>query len=167
MNIIIIIILFSLIYCFLLIDDTTKLSNSEKPKEEKINQSIVYLITNDNYFISINNTSKTLYLTKDNSLKEKFEIFPISKKTISLMSISLKSLIGIKYTAFYNTEYDVIVSSNNLSNNNKLKLYKKQKYYYIKFYNGYYLSSDNNGNIFASKDKNKILLFKIKKNTIN
>lgn len=163
MNIIIIIILFSLIYCLLLIDDTTKLSKPENPKEEKINHSIVYLITNNNYFISINKSSKTLYLTKDNSLKEKFEISPISKKIISLMSTSLKSLIGIKYTAFYNTEYDVIVSSTNLLNNNKLKLYKKQKYYYIKFYNGYYLSSDINGNIFASKDKNKILLFKIKK----
>ena len=35
MNIIIIIILFSLIYCLLLIDDTTKLSKPENPKEEK------------------------------------------------------------------------------------------------------------------------------------
>jgi len=71
----------------------------------------------------------------------------------------------INYTSFHTNEYDVVVNGSNKDNiATQLRLTRKKHHgYYIKFYNQHYLCIDNNGLLFACRNKDRRLYFKFKK----
>lgn len=116
-------------------------------------------------FLAINEMTRVLFFTETLSEAETFtKVLDKKKKNLFTLMTDQKCFLNLKYTTFPKQEYDISVSEN-IDNTAKLIIKKtKKNKSYIRFFNGYYLCIDSYDNLFASKDKTKVLFFSFKLN---
>lgn len=111
-------------------------------------------------YITLQN--KFLKLTGESSQKEIFEmIYEPEEKAIYLKD-SQERYVSIIFTVLHKEEYNVMVVDDGIpGNQTRLKVCKNAHGIFIKFYNGMYLCYDSLDQLFAAKNKAKILYIKI------
>ena len=87
----------------------------------------------------------------------------MSNSSFALKSVKTGMYLCLEYSPLYKEDYDISFKCKDYRKNSvKLTLLEHNGFNYIRFFNRYYLCRDK-GKLVASRDKTKILLFKVQK----